>query len=285
MELVSVVDLHVHTYYSDGKFSPEETVRRAAAMGLETLAITDHDNAQGAREARPAANELGIELVPGIEFTCNWPECRPTEGSIDVLGYFVDLDDPEFQAFERAELEDLSERIVDCCADLTACGYPLTLEDVRAQNRRYTGLLPLIQAVQSLHQITAWEAASQLVDVSWKRVRENAFPPEDVIEHIHRAGGLAVLAHPSLIRCKGAWLQTDQIQSLVDMGLDGLEIYHPRMNEMDRAYFLSLARRYDLLTTGGSDEHGWFTDLTRLGCQPVPLDTCAALRARRASRR
>jgi predicted metal-dependent phosphoesterase TrpH len=107
--MVSTVDLHVHTFYSDGRDPPLAVLRRAAALGIKTIAITDHDNTGGVRQVQGLAPELGLCLIPAIELTCRWDRCRtaPGEGDIDVLGYWIDLDDAGFCAFERAALEDI----------------------------------------------------------------------------------------------------------------------------------------------------------------------------------
>jgi predicted metal-dependent phosphoesterase TrpH len=280
--MTTSIDLHIHTYFSDGRDSPAEVLHRAAQMGIKTLAITDHDNANGAREALPLAQELGLELIPAVEFTCRWPECNtpPGKGDIDVLAYFVDLDDAEFQAFEQAALGDIHARIAESCAFLTMDGYTIFLEDVFAQNPRYAGLMQLMMAMQAKGYIPDWEEVITVVEQYWRRVRLSRFTIQELIDHIHRAGGVAVLAHPIAVNCDGSWISAEQLASLVEVGLDGLEIYHHTVDEITRPYFLHLAEQFDLLVTGGSDEHGWFSDLKKLGSQPVTAAMVDALRAR-----
>jgi predicted metal-dependent phosphoesterase TrpH len=288
MTPTATIDLHIHTHYSDGKYSPADILRHAARIGLETVALTDHDNTGGVREALPLARELGLELIPAIEFTCRWPACDapPGLGDIDVLGYFVDLDDPDFRAFERATLDDIHARTADCCARLTAAGHPLSLDDVFAENPRYAGILPLILAVQSKGYAGEWEPAVQLVTEHWVRVRLSCFTIQQVIASIHRAGGVAVLAHPVTVKCGGDdLLGADQLALLVEAGLDGLEVYHFRLDEPARAHFLALARQFDLLVSGGSDDHGWFSELKHVGNQPVTPDLVESLRARSVKRK
>ncbi len=286
MTPISTIDLHTHTYYSDGKCSPAELLRYAASIGLETLAITDHDNTNGVREALPLAQELGIELIPAIEFTCRWPYCDtlPGDGDIDVLGYFIDLGNPEFQAFEQATLDDIHTRVADCCTRLTASGYAISLDDVFAENQHYAGVMHLILAVQRKGYADSWDTAFHLVVENWKRVRLSQFTIQQVIETIHLAGGVVVLAHPVMIKCNNNWLQANELARLVEMGLDGLEIYHYRLDEEAQAYFLALSKQFDLLISGGSDEHGWFTELKRMGSQPITAEMLECLRARHLER-
>jgi hypothetical protein len=273
------IDLHLHTHYSDGKFSPEEIVCHADELGLAAIAITDHDNTRGARQALPLARSLGIELVPAIEFTSRWPGCAE---DVDVLGYFVDLENREFQAFERAALNDARARIAACCARLTAQGCPLSLDDVLAENPRYAGLLQLTLAYQKKGYADNWDAALRPVGQAWQAGRLSQFTITQVIEQIHRAGGVAVLAHPTVITFGDGRIKAEQLAALVEAGLDGIEIYHHRLDAGAQAYFLDLAHQFDLAVSGGSDEHGWHDGFKRMGTQPVTLAMLEALRARRA---
>ncbi|RPI34789.1 MAG: PHP domain-containing protein [Chloroflexota bacterium] len=280
-------DLHLHTYYSDGRSSPEELLRHAAQMGLKCIAITDHDNTRGVREVLPLADLLGIELIPAIEFTCRWDGKLPKDveqGDIDVLGYYIDLDNREFRLSEKAALDDLHARITDCCQVLSEAGYPVSIEDAFEQNPRYGGAAQVIQALWRKGQVDRWESAIPLFESTWRRVRSSRFSIENAIDVIHAAGGAAVLAHPSVIRSYRGWLRSEHIEALAAMGLDGIEVFHHRLKPEARAHFTSLARRYDLIITGGSDEHGWPEGFPRLGGQAVPLETSLALKERALNR-
>jgi predicted metal-dependent phosphoesterase TrpH len=282
VSLVSTVDLHIHTLYSDGRDAPEAVLRRAAALGIETVAITDHDNTNGVRQVQTLAPDLGLSLIPAIELTCRWDRCRsaPGEGDVDVLGYWIDLDDAGFRAFEQAALEDIHERVADCCVCLTADGYPVSIESVFARNPHYAGLLFLIHELQDQGYVPEGEDAFPLMMRAWQQVRLSRFSIEETIEQIHRAGGVAILAHPTVIRCDGRLLQESDVAALVEIGLDGLEIYHPRLDREARTYFCALAQRFDLLVSGGADAHGWYDEWEGLGRQPVTENMVAAIQAR-----
>jgi 3',5'-nucleoside bisphosphate phosphatase len=146
MPPLSLIDLHLHTNYSGGRASPQELVEHAASLGMQTIAITDHDNARGSRQARPFAEQLGIILIPAVELTCRWDASQspPGKSDIDVLGYFLDLDKPEFQAFESQLMDDFHERTDIGCRYLSAIGYPITREDVLKENQHYAGARPLL---------------------------------------------------------------------------------------------------------------------------------------------
>jgi predicted metal-dependent phosphoesterase TrpH len=279
-------DLHIHTCFSDGRASPEEVLNQAAFLGLRAIAITDHDNTRSFNAARPVAEKLGIELIPGIEFTCRWQnngqsgeENFPRQ-DIDLLGYGFDPENAAFQSMERAALDDIHERIADCATLLTKAGYPITLAEALEQNPRYGGAMQLIDALWRKGTRTDWNATLALFNDTWPHVRLSRFHIREIIETIHRAGGVAVLAHPVVINNGRGWLTADDMAVLVEMGLDGIEIYHPRLYPRAQKYFLSLARMFQLLVTGGSDEHGWPTGFPRLGSQPVTRRLVADLKAR-----
>jgi predicted metal-dependent phosphoesterase TrpH len=279
MKRLHTADLHMHTYYSDGRASPRELLEHAAAIGLKTVAITDHDNARGTREAQPIAKELGLELIPAMEFSCYWPGYTGHGGGpdIDVLGYFMDLEHPRLKAFEETLMRGMLERAEACCAHICRTGRALELQDVLAKSPHYTGFLALADTLASKHGLPGGEAHEH-VDRAWKAVGAREMFIGDAIALIHEVGGVAVLAHPSIIHRDGVLLDRDGMADLVEMGLDGIEVLHYRLNDAQREHFAGLARAFDLPITGGSDEHGWPDGFPRLGSEPVTLEMVATLR-------
>ena len=260
----------MHTYYSDGRASPKELLEHAARLGLAGVAITDHDNARGAREAGPVAAALGLELIPGMEFSCHWRGHTGHGGGpdVDVLGYFLDLNNPELKRFEEAALEDLQGRVVRCLENLNKMGYPLTLEEVRAENSRYTGFVQLIQTLHHRHELSR-DAAIDILNKAWRDTGRFRFHIDEVIRVIHAAGGVAVLAHPSILEKDGEVIGRESVAELVEMGLNAVEVYHYRLDEAMRAHFLELAEVFNLPITGGSDEHGWPRGFPRMASETV----------------
>jgi predicted metal-dependent phosphoesterase TrpH len=278
-------DLHMHTYYSDGYPSPEAVVRQAARIGLKIIAITDHDNTRGVREAQPVADQLGLELITGIELTCHWDGymSRGQFYDTDLLGYFVDPGNTGFLTHERAALDDLRDRASECCQRLTDAGYPVTLDDAIAENPRYPGGVQISHALQHLGYIKEWDEARALFYSQWQYVRPARFSIGDNIAAIHAAGGVAILAHPSVVTKNGKQLQQNDIARLVEMGLDGLEVYHYKLTQADQARFRRFAEQFGLVVSGGSDEHAW-TGFKRLGTQPITPEIVETLRARSTSK-
>ena len=263
-------DLHMHTYYSDGRASPRELLEHASHLGLAGVAITDHDNARGTREGEPIAAALGLTLIPGMEFSCYW---RGHTGhgdgpDVDVLGYFLDLDSPELKMFEGEALGDLHTRVLKCLENLGELKHPLTLEEVQAENPRYSGFVQLIRALHHRYGLSR-DAAIELLDRAWRSTGRFRFHIGEVINVIHAAGGVAVLAHPSILKKDGEVIGRESVAELLELGLDAVEVYHHRLDETMRAHFLSLAEALDLPVTGGSDEHGWPRGFPRMASETV----------------
>jgi 3',5'-nucleoside bisphosphate phosphatase len=267
------IDLHTHTYFSDGRASPVELLNYAAKIGVKFIAICDHDNARGVRKALPIASQAGLRLVPGVEFTTHWEACEmpPEESDIDLLGYFIKPDSPAFLAIEEKSLADFEQRMETWCAALTASGVPVTLAEVYQQNPRYAGTMQLIQAVAAKGYGQNFNEAAQIVRSQMDKVPPSSHKIQQAIADIHTCGGAAVLAHPGprYVRWHGSLLSEEGLRQLVEAGLDGIEIYHHALDQAAQSHFLTLAKRYNLAITGGSDEHGWPSGLPYLGNQPV----------------
>jgi predicted metal-dependent phosphoesterase TrpH len=284
----TTIDLHLHTYYSDGQASPAEILHHAAGMGLQTVAITDHDNMHAFPEAIKVAQSLGIELVPGVEMTSHWDTCpspdRYINGrDIDILGYFVDPNNDQFNALTRLALSDSRSRVEECCTVLTKAGYPLDIYDVLDENPRYVGAAQIISALCHKGLSTDWKSGLMLFLEYSRQVHPCSQSVKQVIDAIHAAGGVAILAHPISVSCGGGWLPAEQLGHLVDLGLDGLEVYHPRLDYAARQHFLALAKDFDLLVSGGSDEHGGDGHFPRLGCESIEYHILQTIRQRALS--
>ena len=278
-------DLHVHTHYSDGLASPAEILHHAAGLGLQTVAITDHDNMHAYPEASTVAQSLGIELVPGVEMTSHWNACptpdRYINGrDIDILGYFLDPKNDKFEEFTRIALDDSRSRVAECCAYLSKAGYPLDIFDVLDENPRYVGAAQIIATLCRKGLSTDWKSGLMLFLEYSRSVHPCSHSVEQVIAAIHGAGGVTFLAHPISIDCDRGWLSAEHLSTLVDFGLDGLEVYHPRLDYKARQHFLALANAFGLLVSGGSDEHGGGGYFPRLGCESIEYHLLDAIRQR-----
>ena len=277
-------DLHLHSHYSDGRASPAELVQYAAEIGLSVIALTDHNTLNGINEAQNVARRLGLEVVPGVELDTTWE--IPQEGQpavrleTDLLGYGFDLHHPGFQRFVSEAFNDLLERIAETCHLLTQAGYPVTLADVEKENPRFPGTMYLVTALWQKGYSDSWHGALPLFRDAYKQVNLPKFSISQAINAIHLAGGQAILAHPILHEVNGSMLDGQAIGSLKALGLDGLEVFHPSLDESARKHFRSLANQFDLIVTGGSDEHGWPSGFPRMGSQLVPYGVVQQLRGK-----
>jgi predicted metal-dependent phosphoesterase TrpH len=276
------IDLHTHTLHSDGTFTPRALLELARERGLDTVAVTDHDTTNGLPEAFDAGRRLGVEVVPGAEFSTLYRG----EG-VHILCYLMDLSNPEFVAELRRLRDDRFTRGERMVQKLQELGYPITFERVREIAEGGNIIRPHVaQAlVEAGIVATLKDAFSEdlIGSGGTAYVEKHALNPIDALALIHRAGGVCVLAHP------GTWRETRPvpmglIDELVDAGLDGIEASHPEHTPEVEARYIAQAERLGLLWTGSSDCHGSRYDPVRLGMRTTPpeqlerLRECALLR-------
>lgn len=275
---MSGYDLHVHTVFSDGSTTPEENVRLAAARGLEGLGVTDHDTADHIPAYLEAAREVGVDIVPGTEFSAEL-----SGRSVHVLGYWFDPTDPELSTEMRRVRDERryrAERIVDRLREL---GVEVQLERVfELAGSAPVGRPHIAQAV-----VDAGAAGSVrevfdrwLHDGGPAYVPKYAVDPVRAVELIVAAGGVAVVAHPGLYGPTGEGLDAETIEAMAAAGLAGVEADHPDHTPEQRARYRDLARALGLVVTGGSDFHGDRKDLA-LGAVTTPRQVVEELRTRR----
>jgi 3',5'-nucleoside bisphosphate phosphatase len=277
------IDLHVHTMFSDGTFTPRHAVGLARERQLSTIAVTDHDTVNGLEEAASAGDEMGVEIVPGIEFSALYQG----EG-VHVLCYFMDPEDPELAAELQRLRDDRYARGDRMVAKLQELGYPITFERVReiaeggnivrphvAQALVEAGVVPTIKEAFS----------DELIGSGGKAyVEKHALDPIDAIRLIHGAGGVCVLAHPGTFR-ETKPVPSTLIDEMADAGLDGIEASHPEHTPEVEASYIANAERLVLIWTGSSDCHGDRYDPVRLGMRTTPPEQFERVKARAAELR
>lgn len=257
------IDLHCHTTASDGSMSPAEVVDLAEKIGLKALAVTDHDTLDGLDEALARGREVGLEVVPGVEISA---EFKP--GSMHVLGYFIDSRDPGLTE-NLATLQDSrrtrNPRIV---ARLNELGLDVSMAEIEAvAGGGQIGRPHFAEVLLRKHYVADFNEAftRYLAKGAAAYVEKYRFTPAEAIDLIHRAGGLAVLAHPYTLRLDGLEALADELARLKEHGLDGLEAYYSEHTPQMTADYLALARRLDLAAAGGSDFHGVIKNGIMLG--------------------
>jgi 3',5'-nucleoside bisphosphate phosphatase len=270
-------DLHLHTNFSDGTFTPEELVLHGKRHGLSAMALTDHDTLEGCCRMEAACEEQGIEFVVGTELTA---ELCGTE--LHLLGYFLDLGNQKllsevarFQAVRQNRIREMVEK-------LNRLNVPLQAESVfRIASCRSPGRPHVARALVQ-------EGFCGSLDEAFERflkVNRPAWVPKckmsalEAIALVHQAGGVAVMAHPGLNR-------TDEvIPELVAAGLDGIECFHSKHSTSTIRHYIEMADQYQLLVTGGSDCHGMNKGKPLVGSIKLPYEHVVKLRQRASERK
>lgn len=252
--LAGCVDLHMHSIYSDGTLTPAALVAEAAAIGLRAIALADHDNVDGIAEAQTAGLVHGVEVLPGVELSVVWENLR----DLHLLGYGFDPRHAglsaalgEFRAFRAGRSEQILERINAKLAGEGRSIIPVTA--VRERAGGTVGRPHIGQALVAAGYVRTMEEAFERYLVPCN-VPKRFFPIDEAIELLHAAGGCAVLAHPMFIDVEAAALP-QLLDTLIGLGLDGMECWCGGASNDTIDRLLTLARQKGLIATGGSDFH------------------------------
>ena len=269
---MSRVDLHLHSTVSDGKFSPAEIVGKAAEHGLTIIAITDHDSVDGVVPALEVAKSFpGMNVISGVEISTDVPQ-----GEIHVLGYFVNCTDREFLAALQRFRQSRLRRAQQMVAKLRNFG--ILIEWGRVQELAgcsSIGRPHIAQVMLEDGYISSFkEAFAKYISRGGPAyVEREKMTPGEAAELILRTNGLPVLAHPLTINN----LETVVVE-LKAAGLVGIEVYYNGYTDDEIKRLVSLANKYDLITTGGSDYHGLDdTTETMIGGANVPIESAERL--------
>lgn len=276
-----MIDLHSHTSESDGTFSPEELVDEAVRLSLEALAITDHDTFAGYEGARGHAAAAGLDLVCGIELSTKF-----RGRSVHLLAYFPSGDPgAEFRGWIESLLASRNDRNMRMVERLRSLGVEITLEEVKAKGRSLTARPHFARVlIEKGYATTIQQAFDDYLDEGAKGyVERDEAEFGDSVRRIREAGGVSSVAHP--VRFAHFKIE-DVIGEMCDMGLAAVEVYHSDHKPADVAHYLSLAERFGLAITGGSDFHGANKPGIQLGTGTngnvrVPLELLTKLRLRR----
>jgi predicted metal-dependent phosphoesterase TrpH len=271
-----MIDLHLHTTASDGRFTPTQLVDGAAAAGLRAMAVTDHDTTAAVGDVQMLARSHSIDVISGIEITA-----IDAGRDVHVLGYFIEPAHAGLSAFLARQRAARVARVEAIGDRLAALGVPIDLEPLMADVRQQTG-----RSIGRPQVARAMVEAGHVADTSeafdrWLGRGLPAFIPrqgadsERVIAIIHEARGIASIAHP------GKSVTDERIRSLRDHGLDALEAFHPDHDPALVEHYVTLAGSLGLLMTGGSDFHGDPSHGSSLGSVTLPEPEWQRLTARR----
>jgi len=274
------IDLHLHSTASDGVYAPAKVMDMAAARGLAAVALTDHDTVAGHDEARATAALIGIEFIAGIELAAEY-----SRGTMHILGYGVDPRNDKLTSLIDeivAVREARNQAILD---KLLAVGIRIDHDELKKRHPRavigrphFAAALVRLGAASSFHD--AFERFLGRTGVAYVERRNP--PASQIIGVIRHAGGAAVLAHPSQLKCESRLELETVLHGLKSAGMAGIEVIHPDHRSDQTSDYLSCARQLDLAPTGGSDFHAFPADTTRIGFgrTRVPYAWLEALRVR-----
>ncbi|MFE7941251.1 PHP domain-containing protein [Streptomyces griseoincarnatus] len=247
------IDLHTHSTASDGTDTPAELVRKAAAAGLDVVALTDHDTTRGHAEAL-AALPQGLTLVTGAELSC-----RLDGVSMHLLAYLFDPEEPALLAERELVRDDRVPRAKGMIAKLNELGVPVTWEQVaRIAGNGSVGRPHVASALVELGVVDSVSDAftpEWLADGGRAYVPKHETDPFEAVRLVKNAGGVAVFAHPAAVK-RGGTVPDSAIAELARAGLDGIEVDHMDHDPGTRARLRGLAGELGLLVTGSSDYHG-----------------------------
>jgi hypothetical protein len=272
--MTNKIDLHIHSTASDGQFTPTQVVEIALKKGLKIIALTDHDAVEGISEATAAAQGTGLTIIPGLEFGL-----EKGVRDVHVLAYAFD---PEYQPL-RQKLNDMRRhretRAQQMVENLNAVNIPVTYERVLE--------------IADGHVITRPHIAKALIEIGVARDYAEAFErligndcpayvprlkitPQEGIDLIHQAGGVAVVAHPCRYEDP-----LGVVHEFISYGVDGVEIYYPDNDSNLRRALWHIVRQHELIVTGGCDFHRPAGDgQLVMGCEAIPMTVIDALYAR-----
>lgn len=249
-----MIDLHSHTDESDGTFTPAELVAEAVRVGLRSLAITDHDTMRGYDLAVPHAEAAGLDLVCGVELST-----RFGGASVHLLGYFpCNPPSAEFRDWLTFLLESRRDRNRRLIERLLSLGVDITLVEVEKRGRSLTGRPHFARVlVEKGYATDIQNAFDEFLDESAKGyVQRHEVDIEEAIDRVVKAGGVASLAHPVRV-AKNEWSRLEEyVGRMAAMGMRAIECFHSDHTPENVVFYRSLAERFHLAPTGGSDFHG-----------------------------
>jgi len=260
---VRYADLHTHTYHSDGTRSPQEVVDVALAHGIDILCISDHDNLAAYFEIKQYADSRNVTLIPGMELSCGF------EGiDVHVLAYAFNPHDERIEQRLRSFRETRHRRGYAMVERLRAIGVDISAE--RVDQLAAGGALGRPHVARALVEARYVSSVSEAFDKYLGTgkpgyVEKERFRIEEAVTLIQSAGGVTSIAHPTLYPG-----HAKLVPRLFDLGIDGVEVWHPQVDSTERERYRNLARFRGKLATGGSDDHGTVKTSETLGTIKVP---------------
>ena len=267
------VDLHIHTVFSDGTCTPQEVVWLAKKIGLVAISITDHDSVKGIEKAQKAGRKINLEVVPGVEMGSD-----VGQDEVHILGYYLDWKQKEFLSrlkfFQGTRME-RNERLLHRLKQL---GMQITFDELtQLASKEVIGKLHIARCMLEKKYINSIGEAFEkwLNPGKPAHIKRPKISPFEIIDLIREAEGIPVFAHPFLSK------RDDLIPKMVDAGLMGIEVYHPVHSPATVKKYKEIAKKFNLLITGGSDCHGKAKGDSLIGTLNIPVSYLGDLKKAR----
>ena len=263
-------DLHLHTIFSDGTYTPEELIAQVSKLGISAIAVVDHDTIDGVEPTMEIAKLKDIEVLSGIELTAEYDGLE-----IHILGYCIDYNREDLKDKLDSLKKNRIERAYKIIDKLRNLGIKLNAQDVFDIAKQGTvGRLHIARAlVKGGFVGSIFEAFHKYIgDKCPAYVCGFKFSPYEVISLIKDVGGIPVLAHPYSLN------RDDLIPQFIDYGLMGLEVYYPEHTQAMVNFYLNLTQKFNLLVTGGSDCHGEAKSEAKIGSVKIPYALVESLK-------
>ena len=265
-------DLHLHTVFSDSTYTPQEVILESKKADLAAISVVDHDTVDGIEPTLEIAKGLDIEVLPGIELTAEYAGLE-----IHILGYLIDYQNPGLRKKLDFLKKNRAERIYKILDKLKRIGINLSAESVFDLTKNGTvGRMHIAIAMQKQGLVGSITEAfrNYIGDKCPAYVLGFRLTPEEAIRLIKHAGGIPVLAHPYSLN------RNDLILKFIEYGIMGLEAYYPEHTQSMVNFYLSLAKKYNLLITGGSDCHGLAKPEIKIGSIKIPYELVENLKSK-----
>ena len=260
-----MIDLHLHTIYSDGSNTVEEIFKIAKSLNLSSISITDHDILEGTKKGAEISSNFGINFINGVEITTR---CKG-DRELHILGYLFDENNEELNNTLQWIRDTRRLRNVELIELLNKLGYEVTLDELEkiAGKKDNIGRPHFAKLLIKNGYFSNFDEVFQNLLGEGKKgyIEKKAITPYDAIDIIHKAGGVAVLAHPLSYWYKDLDEVNDLIGNLAAEGLDGLEAVYVKYSDSEKDWIKRKAESLDLIITGGSDYHGKYKPNISLG--------------------
>lgn len=248
-----MIDLHAHTRESDGEKTPEELIDLAISKGIEALAITDHDTADGIEAAIKYARDKKIMFIPGIEL-----DAKVSKGQMHILGLGINPNQEEFKQKLESIKQEREYRNIKFIEEFNKMGFQITLEELQeVSSGKVIGKPHFAKVFLKKGYI---QTKAEMFDKYFNqeplcKIKKSTLSPEEIIRLIKKANGIAILAHPQSLKLTDDEF-VEKIAELKSYGLDGLECYHSSHTPEQMKRFKEIAKKFNLIITKGSDYHG-----------------------------